>query len=77
MADIDGQAKIWLVVNPSAGLPLFLGAVAVTALLVHAAVLQNTTWFPAFIQGGKEKVTVTQPAPAAPAAPAVVVPQVR
>ena len=74
MADIDGQAKMWLVVDPSVGLPLFLGAVAVTALLVHAAVLNNTTWFPAFIEGGKAKVAVSQPAPAAPA---VVAPAVR
>ncbi len=73
MADIDGQAKIWLVVSPSVGLPLFLGAVAVTALLVHAAVLKNTTWFPAFIEGGK-KSAVTH---VAPAVPAVVVPEIK
>ena len=74
MADIDGQAKMWLVVNPSVGLPLFLGAVAVTALLVHAAILNNTTWFPAFMEGGKAKATVTQ---MAPAAPAVVLPEIK
>jgi light-harvesting protein B-800-850 alpha chain len=74
MADIDGQAKIWLVVNPAAGLPLFLGGVALTALLVHAAILGNTTWFPAFIEGGKAKAAITQ---VAPAAPAVVAPQVK
>ena len=63
MADIDGQAKIWLVVKPSIGLPLFLGGVAITALLVHAAVLTHSTWFPAFIQGGKGKVAITHVLP--------------
>ena len=63
MADIDGQAKLWLVVNPTIGLPLFLGAVAITALLVHAAVLTHSTWFPAFIQGGKAKVAITHVIP--------------
>jgi len=63
MADIDGQAKIWLVVKPTIGLPLFLGAVAITALLVHAAVLTHSTWFPAFIQGGKGKVAITHVLP--------------
>jgi light-harvesting protein B-800-850 alpha chain len=74
MADIDGQAKIWLVVNPAVGLPLFLGAVAVTALLVHAAVLNKTTWFPSFIEGGKAKIAATT---VAPAVPAVVLPEVK
>ena len=45
------QGRIWCVVNPTVGLPLFLGAVAVTSLLVHLAVLTNTTWFSAFLQG--------------------------
>lgn len=43
------QGRIWCVVNPSVGLPLFLGGVAVIALLVHFAVLSNTEWFPAFM----------------------------
>ena len=63
MADIDGQAKLWLVVKPTIGLPLMLGAVAITALLVHAAVLTHSTWFPAFIQGGKAKVAITHVLP--------------
>jgi light-harvesting protein B-800-850 alpha chain len=63
MADIDGQAKLWLVVKPTIGLPLMLGAVAITALLVHAAILSHSTWFPAFIQGGKAKVAITHVIP--------------
>jgi light-harvesting protein B-800-850 alpha chain len=57
------QGKIWLVVNPNHGLPLFLGAVAVTALLVHYAVLSHTTWFGGYWQG-KAKATTSQVAPA-------------
>jgi light-harvesting protein B-800-850 alpha chain len=45
------QGRIWCVVNPTVGLPLFLGAVAVIAFTVHFAVLNNTTWFAAFMGG--------------------------
>jgi light-harvesting protein B-800-850 alpha chain len=62
------QAKIWLVVKPTVGLPLLLGAVAVTSLLVHSAILNNTTWYGSFLNGGA-KAAVVAPA-AAPAAEA-------
>jgi light-harvesting protein B-800-850 alpha chain len=45
------QGRVWCVVNPSVGLPLFLGAVAIISLVVHFAVLSNTTWFAAFFGG--------------------------
>lgn len=45
------QGRIWCVVNPTVGLPLFLGGVAVIALLVHLSLLVNTEWFAAFWQG--------------------------
>jgi len=45
------QARIWLVVKPTVGLPLFLGTVLLISLLIHNAVLTHTTWFPAFFQG--------------------------
>jgi light-harvesting protein B-800-850 alpha chain len=45
------QGRIWCVVKPTVGLPLFLGGVAVISLLVHTAVLMNTTWFSAFWGG--------------------------
>lgn len=45
--------KIWLVVKPTVGIPLFLGSVAITSLIVHAAVLTHSTWFPAFLQGNQ------------------------
>lgn len=57
------QARMWLVVRPSFGIPFFLSAVAVVSLLVHFSVLTNTTWFPAFLQG-------SAPAAAAAVAPA-------
>lgn len=43
--------KIWCVVKPSVGVPLFLGSVAVIALLVHASILTNTTWMKAYWEG--------------------------
>jgi len=49
------QGRIWTVVSPSVGLPLMLGSVAITSLLVHAAVLTHTTWMGGYWQGGKAK----------------------
>ncbi|MGP1255821.1 MAG: light-harvesting protein [Kiloniellales bacterium] len=46
------QGRIWCVVKPTVGLPLFLGGVALISLLVHFSLLLNTSWFPAFFQGG-------------------------
>ena len=61
------QGRIWTVVSPTVGLPLFLGSVAVTSLLVHYAVLSHTTWFSSFLQGGHAKTSMAAPAPEAPA----------
>lgn len=46
------QGRIWCVVSPTVGLPLFLGAVAAISFTVHFAVLNNVTWFAAYWQGG-------------------------
>lgn len=46
------QGRIWCVVKPTVGLPLFLGSVAAISLAVHYAVLTNTTWMSSFYQGG-------------------------
>jgi light-harvesting protein B-800-850 alpha chain len=63
------QGKIWLVVKPTVGLPLFLGGVAVIALSVHAAILTHTDWYPAYYNGNqKAKAVVAAPAVMAPAA---------
>lgn len=45
------QGRIWCVVNPTVGLPLFLGAVAVISFVVHFAVLNNVDWYRAFAGG--------------------------
>ncbi len=45
------NGKMWLVVKPAVGLPLFLGGVITISLIVHYAILSNTTWFPAFFGG--------------------------
>lgn len=64
------QGRIWCVVQPTVGLPLFLGSVAVTSLIVHTAVLSNTTWFASFMQGSARAKTsaVTTETPALAAA---------
>ncbi len=60
------QGKIWLVVKPTVGLPLFLGGVTVIALSVHAAILTHTDWYPAYYNGNlKAKATAAAAAPAA------------
>ncbi|MEM1186918.1 MAG: light-harvesting protein [Pseudomonadota bacterium] len=45
------NGKMWCVVNPTVGIPMFLGGVAVVSLTVHFAILNNTSWFPAFFGG--------------------------
>ena len=44
--------KIWCVVKPSVGIPLMLGAVAVSSFAVHYALLSHTTWLPKYYEGG-------------------------
>ena len=57
--------KIWLVVKPSVGIPLMLGAVAVSSFAVHYALLSHTTWLPKYYEGGQKTAAVA----AAPTAP--------
>ena len=45
------NAKMWLVVNPTVGIPIFLGAVAVGSFAVHLQVVKNTSWVDDFLQG--------------------------
>jgi light-harvesting protein B-800-850 alpha chain len=49
------QGRIWCVVNPTVGLPLFIGGVAVTSLVVHASVMTHTNWVSNFWNGGEAK----------------------
>jgi light-harvesting protein B-800-850 alpha chain len=66
------NAKMWLVVKPTVGIPLFLSGVAITSLVVHASVMTNTTWVGTFWQG-KPKVRASLVAPGTDASSAVVV----
>ncbi len=45
------NAKMWLVVKPTVGVPLFLAGVAIGSFAVHVAVLSNTTWVSDFLKG--------------------------
>jgi light-harvesting protein B-800-850 alpha chain len=51
------QGSIWTVVKPSVGLPLLLGSVTVIAILVHLALISNTTWFPKYWNGKAAAIT--------------------
>ncbi len=64
------QGKIWRVVNPTVGVPLFLGAVALTSLFVHYQLLTKTQWLPAYYQGGAKAPAAAQAPMAAPTATA-------
>jgi light-harvesting protein B-800-850 alpha chain len=44
--------KMWLHVKPSVGIPVFLGAVAVSSFAVHVALVTNTTWVKRYLNGG-------------------------
>jgi light-harvesting protein B-800-850 alpha chain len=58
------QGRIWCVVHPTVGLPLFLGSVALTSLAVHTAVMTHTTWMSSYWAGStrtKVSMETTQP----------------
>jgi light-harvesting protein B-800-850 alpha chain len=56
------QGRIWTVVSPSVGLPLFLGAVAVVSVVIHLALLTHTTWLPAYYNGKAKSAALVIPA---------------
>jgi light-harvesting protein B-800-850 alpha chain len=60
------EGKLWLVVKPTVGIPVFFAALVVAALSVHTAILLNSDWYPAYLKGGL-KTAASAPA-AAPAA---------
>jgi len=63
------EGRIWLYVSPNVGIPLFFIAFVTAALLVHASILINTTWFAGYWQGGAK--VAAAPVAAAPAAEAM------
>lgn len=46
------NAKLWLVVKPTVGIPIFLSAVAISSFLVHAGLVLNTDWMFEYHNGG-------------------------
>jgi light-harvesting protein B-800-850 alpha chain len=54
--------KMWTVVKPTVGVPIFLGAVAVASFSVHLAIVSNTTWVRGFLNGSAGKHVATAPA---------------
>ena len=59
--------KMWCVVKPSVGFPLFIAAVAVSSFSEIVALTTNTTWVKGYLNGNA-KTAVAAPAPEAPAA---------
>ena len=55
--------KMWTVVRPQVGVPIFLIAVAVASFSVHLAITLNTTWVKGFLNG-KAPVAAVAAAPA-------------
>jgi light-harvesting protein B-800-850 alpha chain len=47
------NAKMWLVVKPTVGIPLFLTSVAVGSFAVHLAVLSKTNWYEDYLVGSE------------------------
>jgi light-harvesting protein B-800-850 alpha chain len=54
------NSKMWLVVKPTVGLPLFFIGVIVAALSVHLALLLNTNWFAAYWQGSERRARTSE-----------------
>jgi light-harvesting protein B-800-850 alpha chain len=58
--------KLWCVVKPSVGIPLFLSGVAIASFAVHVALVMNTTWIKKYHNGKADAVAVAKAeAPAA------------
>lgn len=56
--------KIWCVVKPSVGIPLFLGAVAVSSFAVHLTLLNTAPWLKNYYVGGQKVASAAAAAPA-------------
>jgi light-harvesting protein B-800-850 alpha chain len=51
-------SKMWCVVKPSVGIPVFIAAVAIASFSVHLALTMNTTWVKEFLNGGAKTVAL-------------------
>ena len=61
--------KLWCVVKPSVGIPLFLSAVAVSSFAVHVMLLTHTTWLKRYYNGSAAVASVEAPINTAAAPP--------
>ena len=64
--------KLWCVVKPSTGIPLFLSAVAVSSFLVHFMLLTHTTWLKQYYNGPTKVASIEAPTNTAAAPPQLV-----
>ena len=60
--------KMWTVVRPQVGIPMFIAAVAIASFSVHLALTLNTSWVKNFLNGGASQAAVSAPAAADPPA---------
>lgn len=65
--------KLWCVVKPSTGIPLFLSAVAISSFLVHYMLLTHTTWLKQYYNGPVKTAVLEAPATTAAAPPTTVI----
>ena len=62
--------KIWCVVKPTVGIPLVLGAVAVSSFAVHLTLLNNSDWLKGYYNTkGAKTASVEAPATTAALTP--------
>ena len=52
--------KLWCVVKPSVGIPIIIAAVAFASCNVHLALVSNTTWVKAFLNGNASAVVAKE-----------------
>ena len=57
------QGRIWTVVSPNHGLPLLIGSLALTSLIVHYSVLSHVSWFGDYWNGGFKKTAMSSDEP--------------
>lgn len=50
------EGRLFLYVSPTVLLPLLFAILVLTALIVHASILTNTTWFADYWQGSAPRV---------------------
>jgi light-harvesting protein B-800-850 alpha chain len=67
--------KIWCVVKPSVGIPLFLSAVAISSFLVHLMLVTQTDWVKAFLNGKPAATAKAEGSPVVALAPPEVLTQ--